>query len=263
MSPFIRKLIVKVQSQLAKRRLERENIVPFQGPPKSGMDKETVLKKVKEVPFWWHSIEVGYGIVTSGHQGGLSYPSSAYQLVKSLKFPENLKGKSFLDIGAWDGYFAFEAEKRGASKVLAFDNFYRDKLEDTGSQGFEVLKEILDSKVEFQKADVYDLSPEKFGMFDVVIFPGVLYHLKHPLLALEKIASVTKEMLILETHYDPYHKGKYPLASFYEKDEVNNDPTTWWGFNEECLHAALRTAGFKNTETVHKYADRIGIKAYK
>ena len=137
-------------------------------------------------------------------------------------------------------------------------------LEHTGSQGFEVAKEILKSNVEFKKASVYDLSPEKFGMFDIVLFLGVFYHLRHPLLALERIFSVTKEMLIMETHYDPYHGSKkIPLAVFYENAEINNDPTTWWGFNEAGLLAVLRTAGFRKVKVIYRYADRIILKAYK
>jgi len=261
---IIKKIIIKVERQVIKLLLFfRKDIVSL-SPPPSGIEKETVLKKVAEVPFWWHSIDLGYGIVTPGHQGGIKHPTGTKNLLRNLQLPKDLSEKSVLDIGAWDGFFSFEAEKRGASKVLAIDNFYRDKLEHTESQGFEVAKEILKSDVEFKKASVYDLSPEKFGMFDIVLFFGVFYHLKYPLLALEKIFSVTKEMLIMETHYDPYHGNKNtPLATFYEKDEINKDPTTWWGLNKSCLFAVLRTAGFKEVKIVYRYADRIIIKAYK
>jgi len=261
---LIQRIITKIKSQLFKLKLRNRKIEISLDPPASGLDKETILKKVAEVPFWWHTIELGHGVVTPGHQGGINYPTSAKRLFESLKLPESFKDKSVLDIGAWDGAFSFEAERRGARKVLAIDNFYRGKGDWTKTEGFEVAKEILNSRVEFQKADVYDLCPEKFGIFDVVIFPGVFYHLKHPILALERVASVCKEMLIMETHYDPYHGDRNtPLALFYKNNEVNDDVTTWWGFNEACLHAALRSVGFKDPETVYRYADRIGIKAYK
>lgn len=264
MLALIKKIIIKLKSQITKFRLYfKEEKVSLEPPP-SGMDKETVLKKINQVPFWWHRIEVGYGIVTPGHHGDIHHPTGDKSVLCNIQLPDDLTGKSVLDIGAWDGFYSFEAEKRGASKVLAIDNFYRDKKEWTGSQGFEVAKEILNSKVEFKKASVYDLSPEKFGMFDIVLFLGVFYHLRHPLLALERISSVTKEMLIMETHYDPYHGNKNtPLARFYEGDEINNDPTTWWGFNEACLLASLRSAGFKNPKVIYRYADRIILKAYK
>jgi tRNA (mo5U34)-methyltransferase len=260
------KIIVKIKSQIEKIRVclkFRKYTSPLDPPP-SGMDKETVLKKIAEVPFWWHRIEVGYGIATPGHQRELTHPIGPKNYLEKIDLPEDLSGKSVLDIGAWDGLFSFEAEKRGAARVLAIDNFYRDKLEWTEKQGFEVAKEILKSKVEFKKASVYDLCPEKFDMFDIVLFLGVFYHLRHPLLALEKIYSVTKEMLILETHYDPYHGNKKtPLALFYEGKEIHNDPTTWWGFNEAGLLAILRTAGFKNPKVLYRFADRIILKAFK
>lgn len=261
---FIKKLIIKIKSQIEKIRLYFEEDTVFLSPPPSSMDKETVLKKISQVPYWSHHIEVGYGIVTPGHLQGSRHPSGQKNYLRHLQLPDNLFGKSVLDIGAWDGFFSFEAEKRGASQVLAIDNFYRDKLKNTGNQGFEIAKEILKSNVEFKKASVYSLSPEKFGMFDIVLFLGVFYHLKHPLLALEKIFSVTKEILIMETHYDPYRGSKNtPLAVFYEKDEIHNDPTTWWGFNEAGLLAALRSAGFKKSEVLYRYGDRIILKAYK
>jgi tRNA (mo5U34)-methyltransferase len=259
------KIIVKIKSQIEKIRVyfRFRKYTPSLDPPPSGMAKETVLKKIAEVPFWWHYIEVGYGLLTPGHQRGPRDPTGPNDYLEKIQLPKDLTGKSVLDIGAWDGLFSFESEKRGASKVLAIDNFYRDKKEWTESQGFEVAKEILNSKVEFKKASVYDLSPEKFGMFDIVLFLGVFYHLKYPILALEKIYSVTKEMLIIETHYDPYHPGKTPLATFYEGDEINKDPTTWWGFNEAGLLAVLRSVGFKNPRVLYRYADRIIIKAFK
>jgi tRNA (mo5U34)-methyltransferase len=263
MTTFIRKIIVKIKSSIIKFQLNSVQEKINQDPPTSRLDRETVLKKISAVPFWWHRIEVGYGLVTPGHHGDLHHPTGDKNVLKNMELPQDLSGKSVLDIGAWDGFYSFEAEKRGANKVLAIDNFYRDKLEKTGSQGFEVAKEILASRVEFQKASVYDLSPEKFGTFDIVLFPGVFYHLKDPFLALEKIYSVTKEMLIMETHYNPYDTKRTPSVRFYENGEINNDPTTWWGFNESGLLAILRSAGFKNPQTLHRYSDRIIIRAYK
>lgn len=258
---FLRKFIVKFESQIAKiiYRFKKENAL--QGPPKSGLSKEEILKKIAPISFWWHSIELGYGIVAPGKHGGIHHPSGDKALLDNMRLPADLTGKSVLDIGAWDGFYSFEAEKRGASKVVAIDNFYRDDLEYTGSQGFEVAKEILKSNVDFRKASVYDLNPETFGTFDIVLCLGVLYHLKYPLYGLEKIYSVTKDLLILESHYDPYRGGKTPLARYY--GTTNLDSTSWWGFNEACHLAVLRSVGFKNPKVIHRYADRIIIKARK
>lgn len=259
---LIIKLFVKLKSQITKFLLFFKKEIIYPHPPASGMDKETVLRKISQVPFWWHRIEVGYGIVTPGHHGDIHHPTGDKNLLENMQLPKDLRKKSVLDIGAWDGFYSFEAEKRGASPVLAIDNFYRGKEGKTGIQGFETAKEILNSKVEFKKASVYDLNPEEFGTFDIVLCLGVLYHLRHPLLGLEKIYSVAKDMLILETHYDPYHLGK-PLGVFYENNETNDDASNWWGFNEAGVLALLRAAGFRNPEVLHHYSDRITVKAYK
>ncbi len=132
-----------------------------------------------------------------------------------------------LDIGAWDGFFSFEAERRGAARVVAAD-YYSWHGGGWGSKaGFELARTALGSKVEDVDIDVMDLSPERVGVFDVVFFLGVLYHLRHPLLALERIASVTRKMLMLETVVDMVGIDR-PAAAFYAGRELNNDPTNWW-----------------------------------
>jgi tRNA (mo5U34)-methyltransferase len=231
------------------------------------MSKEEILKKIGQIPFWWHYIELGHGIVTPGHQGGENNPGVSKKILAGLHLPDSLKGKTVLDIGAFDGLFSFEAEKRGASRVLAIDNF--DHLAKEGKhleRGFEplmVAREILAAdRVECQELDVMDISSEKIGTFDVVLFLGVLYHLKNPFLALEKIASVTKEMMILESLcIDKYNDEA--LAWFYEKDEWKKDPTNWWGPNQKCAEAMVRAAGFKKVECVDKSNGRITLHAFK
>ena len=94
-----------------------------------------------------------------------------------------------------------------------------------------------------------DLSPERVGQFDVVFFLGVLYHLRHPLLALERIASVTRKLLILETVVDMAGIGR-PAMAFYPGRELNNDPTNWWAPNLPALHGMLRDVGFAEVRTV-------------
>ena len=236
-------------------------------PPKSGMSKEEILKKISQVPFWWHYIEIGHGIVTSGHQGGENNPGISKKLLAGLRLPDSFAGKTVLDIGAFDGLFSFEASKRGASRILAIDNF--DHLAKEGKhleRGFEPLKiaqEILAAdNIECKEMDVMDICTEKIGTFDITLFLGVFYHLKNPFLALEKIASVTKEMMILESLcIDKYNNEA--VAWFYEKDEWKKDPTNWWGPNQKCIEAMVRAAGFKKVECVDKSNGRITIHAFK
>jgi hypothetical protein len=107
-------------------------------------------------------------------------------------------------------------------------------------RGFELAREALDSRVEDLDIDVMNLSPERIGAFDLVLFLGVLYHLRHPLLALEWVASVTAAQLILETHVDLTWVRR-PAMAFYRGQELDWDPTNWWGPNPSAVEGdALR-----------------------
>ena len=158
-----------------------------------------------------------------------------------MHLPEDLSGKTVLDIGAWDGFFSFEAERRRASRVVACDYYAWHGVgwgTGRGKDGFELARTALNSRVEDVALDVMDLSPEKIGTFDVVFFLGVLYHLPNPLLALERVASVSSGLLILETVVDMVGIGR-PAAAFYPDRELNNDPTNWWGPNHAAVQGML------------------------
>jgi len=251
---------------LKKFYLAKKKYIANPSPPPSGMDKATILKKISSVPFWWHHIELGHGIITPGHQGSVDDPWASRKVLEMLCLPESLKGKTVLDIGGWDGYFGFEAEKLGASRTLVIDNFYRLEKEgkelDMGPKGFETAKEILSSNIEYKIIDVNDISPDNIGIFDISLFLGVFYHLKNPLHALEQIYSVTKEILIIETHYINKY-GNVPVCQFYPEIKLNKDPTNWWGPNQACLEAMVRSVGFLSTEVVSKSKNRIVLKCYK
>jgi len=191
---------------------------------------------------WWHQIDLGDGVVTPGFDNTL-------QRVKDLGLPDDLRGKTVLDIGAWDGAFAFEAERRGASRVLAIDEFIWAGKGWASKEGFDFARRVLGSKVEDMLLDVYDLTPERVGKFDVVLFAGVLYHLRHPMLAIERVASVTAHQLILSSHIDLI-SVKRPAIAFYPGAELKNDPTNWYGPNIPALEAMLRVVGFKKIELV-------------
>ena len=191
---------------------------------------------------WYHTIDLGNGIVTSG------IDDTPLRLSR-LGLPASFAGQTVLDIGAWDGFFSFEAERRGAARVVAAD-YYSWHGGGWGTKaGFELARATLGSKVEDVDIDVMDLSPERVGTFDVVFFLGVLYHLRHPLLALERIASVARSLVVLETVVDLVGVGR-PAAAFYPGRELNNDPTNWWGPNVPALHAMLKDVGFIDVRTI-------------
>ena len=191
---------------------------------------------------WYHSMDLGHGIVTRGSNDPRVY-------LKRLQLPPRLDGISVLDIGAWDGFYSFEAERRGAKRVLATDHHCWSGPGWATKAGFDLAHRALGSKVESLDIDVMDLTPERVGKFDLVLFLGVLYHLRHPLLALERVFSVTGRQLILETHVDMLFSSR-PACAFYPGAELNRDDTNWFGPNPAAVIAMLRDVGFRRVETV-------------
>ena len=183
---------------------------------RSPLDVEQ-LKREVAAHRWFHTIDLGDGVVTPGDDDS---PAK----LRTLGLPDRLDGLSVLDVGAWDGFFSFEAERRGAARVLATDDFC------WSGPGWG----------------------SKAG-FDLVFFLGVLYHMQHPLLALERIASVTRRQLILETGTDMTWFRK-PLLAYYPFAEAVGDDTNWCGPNPAAVIAMLRTVGFKEVKVHHRLA---------
>jgi tRNA (mo5U34)-methyltransferase len=205
-----------------------------------GTDFESEIAKVT----WYHTISLGNGIVTPGID---DTPSR----LSKIGLPLDLTGKTVLDVGAWDGFFSFEAERRGAARVLATDSYCWSGGGWGTKDGFDLAKRALGSNVEEREIDVLDLSPDTVGVFDIVLFLGILYHMRHPMLALERAFSVTRERLIVSTLVDMTWWPR-PAAAFYEVAEANNDPTNWWGPNPTGVVAMLRSAGFRRVEVVDR-----------
>ncbi len=185
---------------------------------------------------WYHSIELPDGRTIAG----LHAAAHLQARLDRFGLPEDLRGKRVLDIGAWDGWFSFAMERRGAA-VVAVDVVERDT--------FRRARELLDSKVEFVVSDVVQLSPERLGHFDIVLFLGVLYHLKHPLLALEKVCALTTDIACVESYVtDDGDLAAAPTMEFYETDELVGRMDNWVGPNTSCLMAFCRTAGFAQVD---------------
>lgn len=175
-----------------------------------------------------------------------------------LKGKQCLAGKRVLDVGALDGVLSFWAEKSGASDVLVIDvediEHYDwgysgppSKMRGKGAiknKVFEHLKQVLDSKVQREGKTVYDLSPEIDGYFDLIFFYGVLYHLRHPLLAFDRLREVCQGAIAVETHVcnvDP----QLPASLFYLDDVLKNAITNWHGPTEACVVHWMKNAGFE------------------
>jgi len=200
------------------------------------------LVAMNRIP-WFHRIPLCDDIITPGRD------ASAEKLA-TIGLPENLTGQNVLDIGAWDGFFSFEAERRGADRVLAVDSGVWT-VPSIGKAGFEFAHRVLRSNVESLNLDVMYLSPAIVGTFDVVLFLGVLYHLPDPMAALHQVASVTGGKLILETHVDLLDIDR-PAIAFYPEAQLNHDKTNWCGPNQAALEAMLRIAGFRHTQVVYE-----------
>jgi tRNA (mo5U34)-methyltransferase len=201
---------------------------------------------------WYHSIDLPDGTVIPGIQ-------TIEQLrarIAQYPIPQDLRGKRVLDIGAWDGWFSFEMERRGAT-VVAVDSARQETF-------FEA-KKLLNSKVEYIVEDICYLTPRDVGYFDIVLFFGVLYHLKHPLLALERVCELTTDMACIETLVtdDPPQPNAIPLLEFYETTELAGQFDNWCGPNTSCLQAFMRTAGFVNVKLLGEHDCRAQAVGYR
>lgn len=136
--------------------------------------------------------------------------------LRFLDLPADLTGKSVLDIGTWDGFFAFECERRGAARVVAVDSYAWDRF---GMDGFLLAHEVLRSKVEYRRLAAEEIDRATLGTFDLVLLLGVLYHLRSPITVLERVRTVTAGTLVVETHgLVPAIHERYPLMSFFPGD---------------------------------------------
>ena len=219
--------------------------------------------------YHWHQRwEIFQGVFTPGC-------NNVAMLCDNVGLPSDLRGKRILDIGAWHGCFSFECERRGAKEVIALS------LEPDKHVGFSCLKKAVGSRVVcYKEESVYNLSKRKFGEFDIVLFLGVLYHLRYPLLAIDKIRQVCRDTVLIETHVIddsfllrengdnsicPLEKidsrlQQIPIWRFYQGDELARDPSNWFGPNIEAVLEAFNSAGFE-TRLTSKWGDRAAFAA--
>lgn len=224
-------------------------------------DAALLREEVDKLAPWFHNIDLGHGIQTAPDHFLGDYPRFKYRGFAAA-LPADLTGKSVLDIGCNAGFYSVEMKRRGADRVLGIDadQRYLDQARlATQALGF--------TGVEFRKLDVYDVGRLR-EKFDVVIFMGVLYHLRHPLLALDLIREhVARDLLLFQTmqqgstevmdvpedhpFYEPgswtppayFDAPAYPKMHFIEQ-RFSGDWTNWWAPNRACSEAMLRAAGF-------------------
>lgn len=248
--------------------------------------REVLQASADGVGFWWHSIDLGQGVVTPG----VKTPAVIARELKSMRLPD-LNGKTVLDIGAYDGYYSFAAERLGARRVTALDRFvwsldlpkaiaywreckekaiipvpveetphwHPDKL--PGKAGFDAAHKALRSKVEVVVDDLMTIDCKVLGIHDVTLYMGVLYHMKDPLGSLTRLAAVTGELAIIETHAIAVPGYEHlELAEFYSANQLNGDTTNWWGPNIKALVGMCRAAGFSRVEVVVGKVPHTGVQ---
>ena len=191
----------------------------------------------------YHSFRLDDGVVL---HGVLSLELLEARLA-AFQLPLDLTGRRVLDVGPWDGYFAFEMERRGAD-VTAIDYVDLDT--------FRALHHALKSRVDYRRLDVYEIDPKIHGTYDIVLFLGVLYHLKHPLLALEKICAVTTDVCIVDGFVIDGESARQgiqppvPFVEFYEHDELGGQLDNWFGPTVGAVESLVRAAGFASAEVL-------------
>lgn len=221
------------------------------------MTKEELQAAVDAVPYWYHRIDLPFGVQTPGWA---PLDPAAYRI------PEDLTGKRVIDIGAWDGYWSIEAARRGAKYVLAVDNFSDtiggDTNADRRPQWHNLrlcTKALRLSTVDMVETDIelasdIDLQP----VWDVVFCFGVLYHLKNPLRALENMRRMCRgtihiETAILDGCMSAYgghgYTGKETCFEFYPGDEYGLNQSNWWVGTLRAWCGLVAAAGFKDIES--------------
>lgn len=239
--------------------------------------RRELRRRLAEIDIWFHALDLGGGIVTGPAVKGTD---QLHAELERLCLPD-LRGRTLLDIGAWDGYFTFATERAGA-RVTAFDRYawavdwgayqrhahariaegrsveaahdlpgvWRPR-ELPGKRGFDLAHRALRSGARPVVGDLMRADPRRLGRHDVVLYLGVLYHITDPFGALRRLARVTGGLAVIETEAISLPPpDARPLCEFFPADELAGDATNWWAPNLAALHGLCRAAGFRGVETV-------------
>ena len=204
---------------------------------------------------WYHCIDVGHGVTTPG----------AFDHTPQLRhyhLPDDLTGQRVIDVATKDGFFAFEFEKRGASEVVALDiDTYAEldwppqlrpsldpaMLAGKMGAGFEVAHELRGSKVIRHTENVYQMSPESVGKFDLVFSGSYLLHLMNPQLALANMCKITRGRAIIVDQFHPHVPREFMLFLGATVDMC------WWYYSIESLEKMILNAGFREVRLLDKF----------
>ena len=218
------------------------------------LSQDQIRRRVAELAQWFHNLDLG-GVKTAPDHFLGNYPEVKWQRFAS-SIPDDLTGKSVLDVGCNAGFYSIQMKRRGADRVVGIDT--DEKYLDQA----RFAAKVSGAEIEFRKLSVYRVG-ELHEKFDLVLFMGVLYHLRHPLLALELLHEhVVADLLVAQSmlrgssdsievppdfpfwQTELFENDEFPRMYFIEK-RYANDPTNWWIPNRACFEAMLRSAGFE------------------
>jgi tRNA (mo5U34)-methyltransferase len=213
---------------------------------------------------WYHTVELPDGTTTPGW-------FDLRDQVRHYRLPDDLSGLRCLDVGTWDGFWAFEMERRGAAEVVAIDLDHEADLDwpprrrpaapaGGRGEGFAELRARLGSSVERVELSVYDATPERLGSFDLVFCGSVLIHLRDQLLALERIASVCRGRFVSAEEYDRLTSLLPVALNRWRGDDPS--AVVFWRPNLRAWRRMLWSAGFERVERVGRFTLRAtdGVK---
>jgi tRNA (mo5U34)-methyltransferase len=220
-----------------------------------GRDERSMTTEIASLAPWFHNLHLPDGRQTAPNHPLGDFPSVKWRQIEPY-IPADLHGQRVLDIGCNAGFYSFEVARRGADVVAIDIDLHYLRQAHWAAERFG-----LQDRIQFQQASVYDLAGGA-ERFDIVLFLGVLYHLRHPLLALDILREVTLKQMVLQTMTMPgdmvisppsalgleerseLTRHGWPCMAFIER-ALADDPTNWWAPNHACVEAMLRSAGFR------------------
>ncbi len=227
----------------------------------------TLQERVEAEPYWFLKMDLGNGVVTPG------WSDPVRDKLPWFGLPDDMTGLRVLDVGCAEGFFSFEAERRGAAEVVSVD------FEPKCIRRFELCAEALGSKVTHpQVLSVYKLDPALLGTFDLVMFFGLLYHLEHPLMGIKRVAAMTSgTLLVASVTIETNSLSDQSLARFHPHGVMSRtrakpvlDRTVYWEPNAACIRDMLDYAGLANIEQLpgpqaplkQRVARHVSVTAY-
>jgi tRNA (mo5U34)-methyltransferase len=227
--------------------------------PDDTSESAALIRRIKALT-WYHTFDFGNGIRTPG-----AFDHSP--ILDQYNFPKRFDGKRVLDVATFDGFWAFEFERRGAREVIALDvegprdlDWPPKRLAAAPEEGktlrfgagFAIAKEQFRSSAQRVVCNVYDLKPETFGLFDIVHSGDLLLHLNSPIKALQNMARVCTEYALISDVYFPDldHLGSRPILEYMG----GRDAPTWWKIGFRALQEMILDAGFAHVEVLSTFS---------